>query len=239
MDTPATGSAASSRGTNNLTIAILAAVVVIGVIFAFSSSTAVPNNWYSLFKAGHVLFAVIWVGGGVSIMIHAIRAQRTYNPEDIVTIAKQAAFMGEKVFAPVGLVTFLLGIAMMINTSLGWGHFWIVAGLIGYAATFIIGVAILSPLAKKIDQSAEHNGATHPETIALIERIMLIGRFDVAVLMLVVLDMVTKPFVEDRRDGAAEAAPSRIPHGRIVLNRPNGVLAPAPLMLAVPPSTEM
>jgi uncharacterized membrane protein len=194
MDTPATGSAAPSRGTNNLTIAILAAVVVIGVIFAFSSSTAVPNNWYSLFKAGHVLFAVIWVGGGVSIMIHAIRAQRTYNPEDIVTIAKQAAFMGEKVFAPVGLVTFLLGIAMMINTSLGWGHFWIVAGLIGYAATFIIGVAILSPLAKKIDQSAEDNGATHPETIALIERIMLIGRFDVAVLMLVVLDMVTKPF---------------------------------------------
>jgi uncharacterized membrane protein len=194
MDTPATGSAAPSRGTNNLTIALLAAVVIIGVIFAFSSSAAVPNNWYSLFKAGHVLFAVIWVGGGVSIMIHAIRAQRTYDPDDIVTIAKQAAFMGEKVFAPVGLVTFLLGIAMMINTSWGWGHFWIIAGLIGYASTFVVGVAILSPLAKKIDASAEQNGATHPETIALIERIMLIGRFDVAVLMLVVLDMVTKPF---------------------------------------------
>ncbi|HEY1512656.1 MAG TPA: DUF2269 family protein [Gaiellaceae bacterium] len=194
MDTPATGSAAPSRGTNNLTIAILAAVVVIGVIFAFSSSTAVPNNWYSLFKAGHVLFAVIWVGGGVSIMIHAIRAQRADNLEDIVTIAKQAAFMGEKVFAPVGLVTFLLGIAMMINTSWGWGHFWVIAGLIGYAITFIVGVAILSPMAKKIDESAERNGATHPETIALIERIMLVGRFDVAVLMLVVLDMVTKPF---------------------------------------------
>jgi uncharacterized membrane protein len=194
MDTPATGSAAQSRGTNNLTIALLAAVMVIGVIFAFSGSAAVPNDWYALFKAGHVLFAVIWVGGGVSIMIHAIRAQRTYNPEDIVTIAKQAAFMGEKVFAPVGLVTFLLGIAMMINTSWGWGHFWIIAGLIGYASTFIVGVAILSPLAKKIDQSAEKNGPTHPKTIALIERIMLIGRVDVSVLMLVVLDMVTKPF---------------------------------------------
>jgi uncharacterized membrane protein len=194
MDTPATGSAAPSRGTNNLTIALLGAVVIVGVIFAFSGSAAMPNDWYALFKAGHVLFAVIWVGGGASIMIHAIRAQSADDPEDFVTIAKQAAFMGEKVFAPVGLVTFLLGIAMMINTSWGWGHFWIIAGLIGYASTFIIGVAILSPLAKKIDQSAEKNGATHPETIALIERIMLIGRFDVAVLMLVVLDMVTKPF---------------------------------------------
>jgi uncharacterized membrane protein len=194
MDTPAEGTAAPSRGTSNLTYAILAAVAIVGVIFAFSGSSAVPNNWYSLFKAGHVLFAVVWVGGGVSIMINAIRAQRTYDPDDIVTIAKQAAFMGEKVFAPVGLVTFLLGIAMMINTSWGWGRFWIIAGLVGYASTFIVGVGILSPLAKKIDASAEKNGATHPETIALIERIMLIGRFDVAVLILVVLDMVTKPF---------------------------------------------
>jgi uncharacterized membrane protein len=194
MDTPAAGSAAPSRGSNNLTYGILTAVAVIGVIFAFSGSAAVFNDWYALFKAGHVLFAVIWVGGGVSIMIHAIRAQRTNDPNDIVTIAKQAAFMGEKVFAPVGLVTFLLGIAMMINTSWGWGHFWIIAGLVGYALTFGVGVGILSPMAKKIDASAEKNGPTHPETIALIERIMLVGRFDVAVLMLVVLDMVTKPF---------------------------------------------
>jgi uncharacterized membrane protein len=193
MDTPATGSAAA-RGNNNLTYALLAGVIVVGVIFAFSGSTALFNNWYALFKGVHVLFAVIWVGGGVSIMINAIRAQRTYDPVDIVTIAKQAAFMGEKVFAPVGLVTFLMGIAMMINTSWGWGHFWVIAGLVGYASTFAIGIGILSPLAKKIDASAETNGPTHPETLALIDRIMLIGRFDVAVLMLVVLDMVTKPF---------------------------------------------
>src|SRR5438477_8552592 len=190
MDTPATGSAAPSRGSNNLTVAILAAVAVVTVIFAFSSSTVLFNNWYSLFKAVHVLFAVIWVGGGVSIMIHAIRAQAARDPGGIVTVAKQAAFMGEKVFAPVGLVTFLMGIAMMINTSWGWGHFWIVAGLIGYASTFIVGIALLSPLAKKVDESAEKNGATHPETLALIERVMLIARFDVAVLMLVIVDMV-------------------------------------------------
>ncbi|MGZ4152700.1 MAG: DUF2269 family protein [Actinomycetota bacterium] len=194
MDTPATGSAAPARGSNTLTLAILAGVVVVGAIFVFSGSALLPNDWYALFKAVHVLFAVIWVGGGVSIMIHAIRAQTMNDSGGIVTVAKQAAFMGEKVFAPVGLVTFLMGIAMMINTSWGWGHFWIVAGLIGYASTFIVGIAILSPMAKKVDESAEKNGPTHPETLALIQRILLIARFDVAVLMLVVLDMVTKPF---------------------------------------------
>jgi uncharacterized membrane protein len=194
MDTPATGSAAGSRSTNNLTYAILLAVAAIGIVFAFSGSAAMPNDWYALFKAVHVLLAVVWVGGGVTIMIHAVRATNANDARAIVTVAQQAAFMGEKVFAPAGLVTFLMGIAMMINTDWGWGHFWIVVGLIGYAATFTVGVAVLSPLAKKVARSAETNGPEAPETLALVQRIMLIARFDVAVLMLVVLDMVTKPF---------------------------------------------
>jgi len=194
MDTPATGSAAPARGSNGLTYAILAGVVVVGLVFAFSGSAVLPNNWYALFKAVHVLFAVIWVGGGTTMMVLGIRAQRANDTKNVVTIAQQAAFMGEKVFAPAGLVTFLMGIAMMLNTSWGWGHFWIVAGLVGYAATFLVGVGVMSPLAKRIARSAEENGPEHPETMALIERILLVGRFDLAVLMLVVLDMVTKPF---------------------------------------------
>jgi uncharacterized membrane protein len=194
MDTPATGSLAPSRGSKNLTLAILAAVVVVGGIFAFSGSTALPNDWYAVFKAVHVLFAVVWVGGGLTIMSLALRAQLSNDTKSVVTIAQQAAFMGERVFAPAGLVTFLMGIAMMINTSWGWGHFWIVAGLVGYASTFVVGLTVMSPLAKKIERSARENGPEHPATLALIDRIMLIGRFDVAVLVLVVLDMVTKPF---------------------------------------------
>jgi uncharacterized membrane protein len=194
MDTPATGSLAPSRGSRNLTYAIAATVVLVGAIFAFSGSAAVPNNWYSAFKAVHVLFAVIWVGGGMTIMSLALRAQLSNDTRSIAMIAQQAAFMGERVFAPAGLVTFLMGVAMMINTSWGWGHFWIVAGLVGYASTFLVGLTLMSPLAKKIAHSAEANGPEHPETLALIDRIMLIGRFDIAVLLLVVLDMVTKPF---------------------------------------------
>jgi uncharacterized membrane protein len=195
MDTPAAGSAApTSRSSNTLTYAILAGVIVIGAIFAFSGSALLPNDWYAAFKAVHVVVAVIWVGGGVSIMINGIRAQGTSDPKQIVTIAQQAAFMGEKIFAPAGLIVFLMGIAMMINTNWGWGHFWVIAGLVGYATTFAVGIGILSPMAKKIEHSARENGPEHPETIALIERIMLIGRFDVAVLLLVIIDMVTKPF---------------------------------------------
>ncbi len=194
MDTPAIDSAAPARGSSNLTYGILAGVAIVGLIFAFSGSAYMPDNWYAFFKAIHVTFAVVWVGGGVSILINGIRAQRETDPRGVVTVAQQAAFLGEKIFAPAGLVVFLMGIAMMINTDWGWGSFWIVLGLIGYAATFTVGVAVLSPLAKRIAASARDNGPEHPETLALIDRILLIGRFDVAILLIVILDMVTKPF---------------------------------------------
>jgi uncharacterized membrane protein len=176
-----------------LTLALLGAVAVIAVIFAFSS-TVLPNHWFALFKAVHVTFAVLWVGGGVVLTILALVAERAGDAAEIATVAKQAAFVGERVFAPAGLIVFAMGIAMMINTNFGWGQFWVVVGLIGYATTFVTGVAVLSPMAKKIAVLAADRGPTDPETIALIKRILLIVRFDVAMLLVVVLDMITKPF---------------------------------------------
>jgi uncharacterized membrane protein len=191
METPITAAAASNRSSLQLTFALLGAVAVLVAILAASS---VYNGWYALFKTVHVTFAVVWIGGGFLLTLLGIIAEQKNDPEEIAIVARHAAFAGEKVFAPAGLVVFLMGIAMMLNTNWGWGQFWVVAGLIGYAATFITGVAVLSPLAKKITSSVETNGPTHPETIALVRRILLIVRVDIAVLLLVVADMVTKPF---------------------------------------------
>jgi len=192
MDTSVTVPA-EERSSGTLTYALLAIVLVVAAVFAFNSS-AVPNHWYGLFKAIHVMFAVVWVGGGTLLTIFAIVAERSNDPTQVAGVARQAAMVGEKLFAPAGLITFLMGLAMMFNTNWGWSKFWIVAGLIGYALTFFTGILVLAPLAKKIHASVETKGPTDPETLALVRRIMLIARFDVAMLLLVVADMVTKPF---------------------------------------------
>jgi uncharacterized membrane protein len=171
---------------------LLGAVAVLVAIFAASSSFY--SGWYALFKTIHVTFAVVWIGGGFLLTLLGIMAEQKDDPNEIAIVARQAAFAGERVFAPAGLIVFLMGIAMMLNTDWGWGKFWVIAGLVGYATTFITGVAVLSPLAKKIGASVEANGPTHPETTALVKRIMRIVRVDIAVLLLVVADMVTKPF---------------------------------------------
>jgi len=192
MDTPATAAAPGKGTSAPLTAAIGLGVLIVGVVFAFDS--AWYGHWYALFRVTHVVVAVFWVGGGLLLTILGLRAEMSDDPNEIVTLARWAAFVGERLFAPAGGVVLLMGIAMMINTNWGWGKFWIVAGLIGYALTFVTGVAVLSPQAKRINELAASKGATAPETLAAIRKILLIARFDVAVLLLVVADMVTKPF---------------------------------------------
>jgi len=190
METPAAPRASWSRG--QLTAAIGIAVAVLGVVFAFNAS--LYGHWYALFRVIHVTVAVFWVGGGLLLTILGIKVERSDDPNEIVTLAGWAAWTGERLFAPAGGIVFAMGVAMMINTDWGWGKFWVVVGLIGYASTMFTGIAILSPQAKRITQLAEDRGPTAPETLAAIRRIMLVARFDVAVLLVVVADMVTKPF---------------------------------------------
>lgn len=175
-----------------LTVSIGAAVAILGIVFAFDS--AWYSHWYALFRVVHVTVAVFWVGGGLLLTVLGLKAERSDDPDEIVTLARWAAWVGERLFAPAGGIVLLAGIAMMIDTDWGWGKFWVVVGLLGYAATMVTGMAILSPQAKRVAELSESKGTTAPETLAAIRKILLIARFDVAVLLVVVADMVTKPF---------------------------------------------
>ena len=184
---------AQRRSSAPLTAALGLAVVVVGVVFAVKA-TFVPSHWYALYKWIHVTVAVFWVGGGVTLTILGLKAERSTDPQEMSYLARSAAFVGERFFAPAGLVVLLMGIAMTIDNHWGWGRFWIDAGLVGYAATFVTGIGFLSPQAKRIGELTQSKGPEAPETIAAVRKILMIARVDVAVLLLVVADMVTKPF---------------------------------------------
>jgi len=183
---------AEARSSGPLTAVLAGVVLVVAVVFISQASWT--NAWYSAFKAVHVIAAMIWIGGGALLMILGIVAERRRDPVELATVARQAAMVGEKLFAPAGIVVVAMGVAMMVNTNWGWGKFWVIAGLVGYAITFVTGVGVLSPMTKKIAALTEEKGPNDPETAAAITRVLQIVRIDVAMLLLVVVDMVVKPF---------------------------------------------
>jgi uncharacterized membrane protein len=170
------------------TALIFGAWVVLAIVFAASSS------WYAAFMAVHVIFVVVWIGGGALLTIFGVLAERQSDGEQLATLAKMAAFAGERIFAPAGLVVVAMGIAMVLDAHLGFGHFWIVFGLLGFLATFLIGVGVLAPASKRVSALLADKGPNDLEVQAQINRLLLIARADIAMLLLVVVDMVTKPF---------------------------------------------
>src|SRR5215467_13127531 len=193
MDTPHPAEAAADRRASNTVTAVVGlAVLALTLVFLFNSNLI--SDWYAFFKWVHVTGAVLWVGGGLTLTILALRAERSSDPMEMATIARQAAFVGERVFAPIGLLVLAMGIAMVVNLNLDWGTSWIVIGLVGYAITFLTGLLFLGPQAKRIGQLIETAGAEAAETQAAIRRILLIARVDEGVLLLIVAAMVLKPF---------------------------------------------
>jgi len=108
-----------ARSSAPLTGVLAGVVLVVAIVFISNASWS--NAWYSAFKAIHVLAAVIWIGGGAFLTILGVAAERKNDPVELATIARQAATVGEKLFAPAGLVVVAMGIAMMVNTDWGWG----------------------------------------------------------------------------------------------------------------------
>lgn len=194
MDTPhSAGAAADRRASNTVTAVVGLAVLAFVLVFIFNTN-ALPSDWYACFKWVHVTGAVLWVGGGLTLTILALWAERKQDPAEMAMLARQAAFIGERVFAPVGLLVLLAGIGMVVNLHWGWGTSWILIGLIGYAITFLTGLLVLGPQAKRIGQLIETVGAEAAETQAAIKRVLLIARVDEGVLLLIVAAMILKPF---------------------------------------------
>jgi uncharacterized membrane protein len=194
MDTP-NAEAPAPRGSPSgpVTAVIGLVVAVVAIIFLLETSAGL-SHWYYLFKLLHVTGAVVWVGGGITLTILAMRAERSNDPLETARIAKQAAFVGQRVFAPVSLLVFLMGVAMVTNIHLGWGTTWITIGLVGFAISFLTGLLVLGPAAKRVGELTESKGPEAPETQAAIQKVLLIARVDMGVLVLVVADMVLKPF---------------------------------------------
>jgi uncharacterized membrane protein len=180
-----------SREPRSLSLSLLAgaAVAVALVVFAFAAPAV-----YSVYKMIHVLAAVVWVGGGASVTVLALLTEREGDPKALVSLGHKVEFMATRIFIPSSLVVLVFGILMMIKGDLDWGQFWVIVGLLGFAATFLTGVVFLGPQTKKLNVLAAELGAEHPLTQEKLKRLLLVARFDVALLLVIVADMVAKPF---------------------------------------------
>ena len=144
-------------------------------------------------KLLHVLAAVVWVGGAAASQMFALRTLSASDPTRMAAFAKDAEWVGMRVFMPASLVVLAMGIWMVLDRpEIAFGDTWIILGLGGILFSALVGSLFLGPESGKIGKLIDAEGADNPEVQRRLKRIFLISRIELAVLLLVVVDMVVR-----------------------------------------------
>jgi uncharacterized membrane protein len=156
---------------------------------------AYSQTVYDWLKTFHVVAAVIWVGGDVMLLVLARRIVRANDPRQKAAFVHDVGEVGQRFIAPTSLVVIAFALALVIySPAWNFSDPWIAIAIAGYLATFVTGAFITGPTAVKIDKMVQAGTSPDdPGVQALIDRTLKIARVDVAVLLLIVVDMVLKP----------------------------------------------
>jgi hypothetical protein len=145
---------------------------------------------YSFFKLLHIICAIAWVGGGMTLLASAIFNVRDHGPAGAIRSSQLIGSLAMRWFIPASALTLVFGVIVTVLGNL-WGEAWVILGLIGFASTFLTGHFILRVKAERM--GALMTNGNEAGAIAEGLSLLRVSKFDYTVILLVVADMVLKP----------------------------------------------
>jgi uncharacterized membrane protein len=150
-------------------------------------------SYFEFLLFGHLLFVAAWVGTNLSLQLFALRARRA-GPERMIGLLSDVEWIGLRLLTPASLLVAIFGVLLVIeDPNFEFSQAWITLGLIAFFASALTGSLFLGPETGRIAKLAEGRGPDDPEVQSRIARVFLISRIELAILILIILDMVVKP----------------------------------------------
>lgn len=146
---------------------------------------------YDWLKVGHILGAMVWLGGGVMLVSAARRARARNDPASIGDFARSLAYLGPRVLAPAAAAVLVFGVWMVLDSS-AWdfGQAWVLAAIGLFGLTFLVGAVYLSRVALLLVRASAADGR---EARDLLDRWIATYAIIIVLLLVAVWDMVFKP----------------------------------------------
>ena len=154
-------------------------------------------SYYEVLLFLHIAGAIVWLGAGLLLQLLGIRADASRDPTRIKALADDASWLSLRLFVPSSLAVLVLGVLLVIEGPWRFDELWVVLGLVGYASTFVTGIALITPQTKRVGEAIAREGGVGAAAVAEIRRLFLISRVDLVVLFVVVADMTLKPTGDD------------------------------------------
>jgi len=148
---------------------------------------------YELLVFLHVFGSIVWIGVGMTGHALLVWSDRRDQHEFAATLSMAIKWieLPALVFGPLLLV--VTGVALVLDGPWGFGDTWVLVGLGGYAAALVFGGVFQAPGTKRVNALLAERGPDDPEVIALGRRLNALMWPELAILLVVLLAMTTKP----------------------------------------------
>lgn len=148
---------------------------------------------YELWLTIHIVCAVLWVGGGVSIHVLGRMYMRGGDVPAMLDFNRKAVSIGNRLYAPASLLLIVAGVLLVEEVGYDYGSLWITLGFVGWAFSFAVGIGFYAREGKKVDAAVAAEGTSSETAAAGIRRVLLVNSVEILILLLVVVDMAVKP----------------------------------------------
>ncbi len=141
---------------------------------------------YELWLAVHIVCAVLWVGGGVTLHVLGRWTAKEGDPERTRAFALQSLRLSVRLYAPLAFLLLLAGIMLVREVGYSYGDLWITLGFVAWIVSFALGVLFYPREERRL--KAEQGDAT-----STVNRVLMVNSIEITILVLVVIDMAVKP----------------------------------------------
>ncbi len=141
----------------------------------------------------HVMAVIMWLGAGIIFQLLAERATADNDEGKMRTLVALGDAFGKAYFGSLTAIVLLSGLSMVFVGDWGFGHVFVIGGLIGIVASGAIGGAVLGPVAERLQEQIGGGGALDAQAVADITRLRDVGRIDLLIMTVVVFLMTYKP----------------------------------------------
>ena len=141
---------------------------------------------------GHVLFAIIWMGGSVYVEALAANAKRRNDPLALGVLFRSTAALNQRLFTISGTLVVVFGFWLVFITAWEWSDPWVAISIILVGAAVVLDLFYSSPRIRGALELIEELGPANADARVLIDEVVNAGHIRLGILVIVLFLMIFK-----------------------------------------------
>jgi uncharacterized membrane protein len=148
---------------------------------------------FSILKFLHIVAAITWVGGVITMTLLNARLASTRNSAAMAALSSVGGFLGQRVFGPAAALTLLAGLATALYAGFPMRSLWIIWGFLVILISFGMTATVTRSTTRRLGALAATPNSDAAQTAALQRRLWILTALNILLLLSAVWVMVSKP----------------------------------------------